>query len=1094
MRRTLLLLLLLAAAAAPAHGAPAASSSHALPPHVEGIVGPFYGGAVTTLGDLTNDGMSDYAVGAPMADGPVAGCGAVYVKYTTPFNNHPDTVLYGDQTNGYFGGSIAGVGDVNGDGYPDLLVGEDFATVGGKIGAGKAMLYLGSATGISTTPAWTFSTGESLAYVGYSVGRAGDLNGDGYDDWVVGATGHEVGGIATGAVYVFFGGSGSLPTAPTWTYVPTVRAGAGRSVAGAGDVNGDGYDDLIVGAPSWQNTQYSEGAALLFLGHAGLPSATPDKAWFGGQGNALFGTSVAAAGDVNGDGYADVIVGAPGMADPAPSSGEAFVFHGGPFPPLYSAVDSMSTHQANNDFGLSVATAGDINGDGYADVIVGVPYAPQTFNNGFAAAYFGTPTGVYTRFPAYFIGTSTPGELVGYSVSTLGDINDDGLSEAVAGCPSTTGGGETGVLFVQPEYRNAIERLAGQGYAAGARFGQTAITADVNGDGYDDLVTGTTVGEPVTGSLALYYGGPHPFPPLGGPPDTAAAPAWTYPSPGDGVGYALANAGDVNGDGYEDFISGAPHHDPPLSSDVGMAILFYGSSAGPSPTPWQVVGDSASAQFGSSVGGGGDLNGDGYDDVAVGEVHGARVVPDEGVVKVYLGSSFGLAHVPAKVLAGGEAGSQFGAACAIVGDVNGDGYDDLVVGAPHATSSAIEVGKAYVYFGSKTGLPTTPSQTLVGDAASLFGSAVARVGDVNGDGYADVAVGAPGASVNAPADGRISVFYGSATGLVQPAGFTLAGSAAGVELGEPGEFGAAGDVNRDGWDDMIVGNPLDNGGSGSIRIFEGNYNGLLSYVFLGATTPQAGAGLGTAVGGAADFDGDGIADYFYSAPGLDTGFGAQRGRHLRAPRQLARHLPRCHVPPHHGVAGRGHRADRARPQVGRADLVPPARPRPLPRRAHAARARVAGGACDGGPSWPQRGALGLRADRARDAAVRQLGRVRRFGARADGREGVSLARPLPLAVSLVPEHAVAGPAAARTERDAAVHRRRRRAPWTCPPVRSRPARWRSRRPRRTRASGRPRASPSRCPRRARRGLRSTTCVARSCARCSTARRARAGRA
>src|SRR5690242_14058941 len=163
--------------------------------------------------------------------------------------------------------------------------------------------------------------------LGLSVAGAGDVNGDGYADIIVGADHNDAGGTDAGRAYVVFGGPG--PTRlPNWVLTGGSGGGLfGNSVAGAGDVNGDGYADVIVGAP--QAGGSNRGAAYVFFGGPAA-DAIPDLALSGEQANDRFGASVAGAGDVNGDGYDDVIVGAPLNDSAGSNSGRAYIFYGGP--------------------------------------------------------------------------------------------------------------------------------------------------------------------------------------------------------------------------------------------------------------------------------------------------------------------------------------------------------------------------------------------------------------------------------------------------------------------------------------------------------------------------------------------------------------------------------------------------------------------------------------------------------------------------------------------------------------------------------------------------------------------------------------------
>jgi hypothetical protein len=224
--------------------------------------------------------------------------------------------LTGELPNTSFGVSVATAGDVNGDGYDDVIVGAP--TYGND--AGRAYIYLGSIDGPSITPSFTV-TGEAVTnYLGGSVATAGDVNRDGYADIIVGASGYNNG---TGRAYVYLGSASGISLTPAFTATGVTTSDAfGLSVATAGDVNGDGYADIIVGAPMYSNFI---GRAYLYLASASGISATSA---FTLTGEALmndFGRSVATAGDVNGDGYDDVIVGAEGYSG---SMGRAYVYLG----------------------------------------------------------------------------------------------------------------------------------------------------------------------------------------------------------------------------------------------------------------------------------------------------------------------------------------------------------------------------------------------------------------------------------------------------------------------------------------------------------------------------------------------------------------------------------------------------------------------------------------------------------------------------------------------------------------------------------------------------------------------------------------------
>ncbi len=256
---------------------------------------------------------------------------------------------------------------------------------------------------------WIFESNQADAQAADSIAAAGDVNGDGYDDLIVGGRLFDNGAENAGVAWVFYGGQNGYGATPDVTLNPPdvqLHGFFGFQVAGAGDVNGDGYDDVMVGMMNWDQPSplfYDEGAVFVYYGADGALDPTYDWWCHAGVQWAHLGWGMGPAGDVNGDGYDDIIVGGFDYTNFAFEA--AMVFHGStngldpdgsrPIGTPLNADWVVTSDQPNAYFGIHVGTAGDVNGDGYDEVMVGAPYYDmgQT-NEGVAFLWYGSAAGL----------------------------------------------------------------------------------------------------------------------------------------------------------------------------------------------------------------------------------------------------------------------------------------------------------------------------------------------------------------------------------------------------------------------------------------------------------------------------------------------------------------------------------------------------------------------------------------------------------------------------------------------------------------------------------------------------------------------------
>lgn len=372
-----------------------------------------YGYSVANIGDINNDGYDDAAAGAPQNDDRDDNAGKVLIFMGgSEYDLIPDYEIYGSisgATNENFGYSVSGAGDVNNDGYDDIIVGAPNY----GLATGRVYIFFGSAS--VDTSADLILTGTSGSFFGNSVSGAGDINNDGFDDVITGASQYN---SNTGRAFIFLGGSPMNATIDlTMTGIGTGNL-LGTSVSKAGDVNNDNFDDFIVGSPG---NSSSNGRANIYFGSAVLNNSA-DVIVTGQASFGYFGTSVSNAGDVNNDGFDDVVVGAYGLNS---SSGRIYIYFGGAV--MNNVSDRDISGNSGNEFGYCVSDAGDVNNDGYDDFVASAPSSSA----GDIYIFYGGTT--IDSIPDVQYSGENTGDKYGYSVSSAGDMNNDTLSDLISG-------------------------------------------------------------------------------------------------------------------------------------------------------------------------------------------------------------------------------------------------------------------------------------------------------------------------------------------------------------------------------------------------------------------------------------------------------------------------------------------------------------------------------------------------------------------------------------------------------------------------------------------------------------------------------------
>lgn len=524
--------------------------------------------------------------------------------------------IIGGASGDYAGRAVSTAGDLNGDGFADVMIGADHAGLAGP-DSGAAYVVFGKADGFGAllkvgildgTNGFQIAGTAAGDLTGFSVSSLGDVNGDGRDDMMIGARDASPNGAGSGSAYVVFGSASGFDATldlddldgDNGFRINGAAAGdrVGRSVSAGGDINGDGIGDIIVGAPG------NAGRTYVVFGKAGGPATLELSALNGNNGFAIVGEtaddtagfSISDAGDFNGDGFGDIIIGAPDSDSGGSDSGAVYVVAGsangfGSGEIQLSALDGdngfkITGRHEYDALGFAVASAGDVNNDGFTDLVMGAPYAnPHGNDSGAVYVLYGrdgnfAPTMSISDIDGsngFAVYGEHRGDQAGFSVAGLGDANGDARGDIILGAP---GANAAYVIYTQ-QFMHIVElfnpgpydKINGHhgrdlaGHAVGA-------AGDVNGDLRADLIVGAPGNGKAGAGYVLFSQAP-----------TTAV--FYNGTPRDDVLLGGLNDDELNGLGGNDTLYGLRFRDD-LEGGEGDDVIYGGQSI---DTLWGGTGD-----------------------------------------------------------------------------------------------------------------------------------------------------------------------------------------------------------------------------------------------------------------------------------------------------------------------------------------------------------------------------------------------------------------------------------------------------------------------------------------------------------------------
>ncbi|OQX89334.1 MAG: hypothetical protein B6D65_03750 [candidate division Zixibacteria bacterium 4484_93] len=416
------------------------------------------------------------------------------------------------------------------------------------------------------------------------------------------------------------------------------------------------------------------------------------KSFAGDESGAYYGWSACGV-NLIGDEYPELIIGTPMRNS---SRGAVFIYRGGP--DMDSLPDFIIEGEEERDqFGISVSPAGDFNGDGFSDLLVG---ANVSLGIGKAYIFFGGPA--FDGIPDVEMAGREFVDNYGYAVTGLGDINGDGFDDVAVGALYNDAlGDRTGQVYIYfgGETADGEADIVLTGLDSLNDFGCDLDGGyDINGDGAPDLIVGSVQAGrywEAPGLAEIFFGGEL----LDTIPDVIVSGEDTM----DFFGGVVAGLGDMNGDGYDDFASGAYHHHGDAESS-GKVYVYLGGEETDSIPDLIIEGHGEEQNLGTNTSSVGDINGDGFFDLAVASSYDPITGTPGGMVSIYFGGE-SLDTIPDIVMFAENYGDRFGWSIRRIGDINGDGYEDIVITAARADCYREDDGKAYIYLGYASNRP-----------------------------------------------------------------------------------------------------------------------------------------------------------------------------------------------------------------------------------------------------------------------------------------------------------------------------------------------------------------------------------------------------